>query len=68
VPQPKLVAEFAKGLRCCNDVRPQVLVLEQLAAVAPQYAPAVAELKSKLEYLQTLCELGREITAPDESA
>ena len=59
---PQLVNQFVKGLKCCNDVRPMVVYLDQLAAVAPQYRQAVDEVMSMMETLQNLCEVGRDLS------
>lgn len=58
---PALLREFSRGLACSNEWRPHVEYLERLAEVYPPLQTAAKELRSKLEFLQTLCETGQGI-------
>jgi hypothetical protein len=55
---PGLMKAFEKGQRCANDWRPHVEFLERLVPVYPQIEQDVAALRSKLDFLDVLCETG----------
>lgn len=63
-----LINLFTAGAKCCNDVRPQIVYIEHLAAIQPELAPMVEEAKSKLLMLEELCRLGIDLeeTPPEE--
>ncbi len=51
---------FAKGLAACNEVRPFIEWLEQVASVYPPVAEQVEALKVRMQHLNTLCEVAIE--------
>ena len=55
---PGQVRCFKKGVECCNDVRPTIAYLKQIAAAAPEYADRVQELDDMAEHLEAVCKVG----------
>lgn len=47
---------FQDGIATANTIRPQVEYLERIVQGVPHIADDVADIRTRVDYLQTMCE------------
>lgn len=55
-----MVRAFNAGIGACNDCRPHIDVLAKIGEADPTYALKAEQLKSKLDCLESVCNIGVE--------
>ena len=53
---PTQLRAFERGIAAANEARPTVEYLERVAADVPHIQERVQELRTRLDYLQNMCE------------